>query len=234
MFAINPSLLTTTTTPPPPPPPPPPPTTGEVLWDSNVHLKTDCYHTVNDTHGSQDPDGKGVFMGASGSPRLHVDADGTFHLEADAGHGRVYIKARNYNARMEGELKFEDDAIRNTTLRLRSRHNEGGDCLNRFGGFGVTVERAEQLAETSTERCHNEHSNTVKNPLAKNIEVGQWIKFKYSCWSNADKSAINQKLEYDYNDGQGFKTVIEESFTEVEPHMMDEASFQEESYAWFA
>ena len=42
-----------------------------------------------------------------------------FILEADAGHGRVYIKARNYNARMEGELMFEDDAIRNTTLRLR-------------------------------------------------------------------------------------------------------------------
>ena len=169
-------------------------------------------------------------MAASGDPRLIVDADGTFHLEADAGHGRVYIKARNYNAMMTGELMFEDDAIRNTTLRLRSRHNMGGDCENRFGGFGVTVEREEQLAETSTERCHNEHSNTVKKPLEKDIEVGAWIKFKYSCWST-DQSKINQKLEYDYGDGQ-FKEVINESFTEVEPHMMDEASFAEESYAW--
>ena len=171
-------------------------------------------------------------MAASGSPRLIVDADGTFHLEADSGHGRVYIKAKNYNSRMEGELMFEDNAIRNTTLRLRSRHNMGGACENRFGGFGVTVERAEQLAETSTERCHNEHSNTVKKPLEKNIEVGAWIKFKYSCWSSADKKSINQKLEYDYNDGQGFKTVLDESFTSVEPHMMDEASFAQESYAW--
>ena len=215
----------------PPPPPPPPPPTGDVLWDSNIHLKTGQKYTITDTYGDQKPDGKGVFMAASGNPRVHVDADGVFHLEADAGHGRVYIKARNYNAKMTGELMFEDDAIRNTTLRLRSRHNEGGACENRFGGFGVTVERAEQLAETSTERCHNEHSNTVKNPLEKHIEVGQWIKFEYSCWSNADKSAINQKLQYDYGDGQ-FKTVIEESFTTVEPHMMDEASFNKESYAW--
>ena len=133
---------------------------------------------------------------------------------------------------MEGELMFEDNAIRNTTLRLRSRHNQGGACENRFGGFGVTVEKAEQLAETSTERCHNEHSNTVKNPLAKKIEQGKWLKFKYSCWSSADKKSINQKLEYDYNDGQGFATVVEETFSTVEPHMMDEASFQEESYAW--
>jgi predicted phosphodiesterase len=210
----------------------PPPPDGEVLWDSNVHLKTGQKYTITDTHGDQSPDGKGVFMAASGNPRLHVDADGTFHLEADSGHGRVYIKARNYNARMEGELMFEDNAIRNTTLRLRSRHGEGGACENRFGGFGVTVEREEQLAETSTERCHNEHSNTVKNPLEKHIEVGQWIKFKYSCFSSADKKAINQKLEYDYNDGQGFKTVIEEKFTSVEPHFMDEAKFNEESYAW--
>jgi len=206
--------------------------TGDVLWDSNIHLKTGQAYKITSTYGDQKPDGKGVFMAASGNPRLLVDADGTFHLEADAGHGRVYIKARNYNARMEGELMFEDNKIRNTTLRLRSRHNMGGDCLNRFGGFGVTVEREEQLAETSTERCHNEHSNTVKKPLAKHIEVGKWLKFKYSCWSSADKKSINQKLEYDYNDGQGFKTVLNESFTNVEPHMMDEAKMMEESYAW--
>ena len=99
------------------------PPTGDVLWDSNIHLKTGQAFKVTGTYGSQEPDGKGVFMAASGSPRLIVDADGTFHLEADAGHGRVYIKARNYNAMMEGELMFEDDVIRNTTLRLRSRHN---------------------------------------------------------------------------------------------------------------
>ena len=64
----------------PPPPPPPPPTGGEVLWDSNVHLKTGQAFTVDSTYGSQEPDGKGVFMAASGSPRLHVDADGVFHF----------------------------------------------------------------------------------------------------------------------------------------------------------
>ena len=142
----------------------PPPPTGDVLWDSNIHLKTGQKFTVTDTYGNQEPDGKGVFMAASGSPRLIVDADGTFHLEADAGHGRVYIKARNYNARMEGELMFEDSNIRNTTLRLRSRHNMGGSCENRFGGFGVTVERAEP-GETDafvfSERLLNEPGGRV-------------------------------------------------------------------------
>jgi hypothetical protein len=133
---------------------------------------------------------------------------------------------------MEGEVMFPDEAVRNTTWRLRSRHNEGGACENRFGGFGATHERAEQLAEFATEPCHNLHTNTMKKPLEKPIEVGKWIKFKYSVWSSEDKKTINQKTEYDYGGGQGFKTVLEASFTEVEPYMMDEAPFKERSYAW--
>ena len=213
-------------------PPPPPPPTGEVLWDSNVHLKTGQKYTITDTYGSQAPNGKGVFMAASGSPRIHVDADGTFHLEADGGHGRVYIKATNFNARWEGECMFEDANIRNTTWRLRSRHNAGGSCENRFGGFGATCEREEQLAEYATEPCHNIHENVVKKPLAKNLEIGKWFKFKYTVQNSPDNKEVLFKTEYDYNDGKGFVTVLEGKHPSPKPYYMDEAKFKEESYAW--
>ena len=81
-------------------------------------------------------------MAASGSPHVNVEPDGTFWLEADAGHGRMYIKAINFNSMMEGEINFPDsfDVVRNSTQRLRSRHQEGGSEGNNFGGCGQTIE----------------------------------------------------------------------------------------------
>lgn len=206
--------------------------TGDVLWDSNVHLKTGQRYTVTGKYGSQDVDGKGVFMAASGSPRLIVEPDGTFYLEADAGHGRVYIQAVNYNARMEGECMFPDSIVRNTTWRLRSRHNEGGDCSQRFGGFGATCERAEQLAEYATEPCHNIHENVVKKPLAKKLEVGKWFKFRYSVCNSADNKTVKFKTEYDYLDGNGWVTVLTGSHNSPKAYYMNEADFKKRSYAW--
>ena len=213
-----------------PDPDPDPTPSGEVLWDSNVHLKTGQAYTITDTHGSQSANGKGVFMAASGNPRLKVDADGTFHLEADAGHGRVYIKATNFNARMEGEVKIETDSIDNTTWRLRSRHGESGDCENRFGGFGATCER--NAAEYQTELCHNEHENSISKALTKPITVGQWFKFRYSCCNNANNTKVLFKTEYDYNDGNGFVVVATGEHASPKPYYMDEATFNQESYSW--
>ena len=213
-------------------PKPPAAPKEDVLWDSNVHLKTGKKYTITDTYGSQEPDGKGVFMAASGSPRVHVDIDGTFHLEADAGHGRMYILATNYNSRMEGEICFEDDAINNTTLRLRSRHNEGGGEGNNFGGFGATVERADQLAEYSTEPYHNLHENSIKKPLAIPHETGKWFKFKYSVCNDAQDKIVKFKTEYDYNDGKGFVLVLEGEHPEPKPYYMDKALYEKQSMAW--
>jgi hypothetical protein len=225
-----------TSVPPPPPTQPAPtkPTTtdGEVIWDSNVHLKTGKAYTVTDTYGDQKPNGKGIFMAASGSPRVHVEPDGVFHLEADAGHGRMYIKALNYNARMEGEVMFEDEAIRNTTWRLRSRHNEGDGEGNNFGGFGATCEMAEQLAEYATEPFHNVHENDIKKPLAKPMEVGKWLKFKYSVQDGPESKEVLFKTEYDYGDGKGWVTVLEGKHPSPKPYYVDKALYEKESYAW--
>ena len=237
----DPSFLNKPTgTPPPPPPPPtattapPPPTaTGEiVLWDSNVHLKTGKGYKITDTYGSQEPNGKGVFMAASGSPRVLVNPDGQFFLEADAGHGRMYIKATNYNARMEGEIMFVDEAIRNSTWRLRSRHNEGGGEGNNFGGFGATCEREEQLAEYATEPYHNVHENDIKKPLAKPIELNKWLKFKYSVQDSPDGKEVLFNTQYDYGDGKGWVTVLTGKHPNPKPYYMDKALYEKESYAW--
>ena len=214
-------------------PPPPPTNSGEsVLWDSNINLKTGQKYTITDTYGSQEPDGKGVFMAASGSPTVHVEPDGTFYLEADGGHGRMYIKAKNYNARMEGEIMFVDDAIRNSTWRLRSRHNEGGGEGNNFGGFGATCEFAEQLAEYATEPYHNVHENDIKKPLAKPMELNKWLKFKYTVQDSPDGKEVLFNTQYDYGDGKGFVTVLTGKHPNPKPYYMDKALYEKESYAW--
>src|SRR5215203_690529 len=147
----------TATTPPPPQTPPLPPA-DNVIWDSNVHLKTGKPFIVNDTLGDQKPNSKGLFMAASGSPRLLVDPDGTFHLEADPGHGRVYIRGTNFNARLEGDFMFEDSNVDNSTWRLRSRHNMPEPCENKFGGIGYSINR--DSVGHKTESCHNFHENS--------------------------------------------------------------------------
>ena len=207
-------------------------TDGEVIWDSNVHLKTGKKYTITDTYGDQKPDGKGVFMAASGSPRVHVEEDGLFYIEADAGHGRMYIKAKNYNARMEGEIMFVDEAIRNSTWRLRSRHNEGGGEGNNFGGFGATCEFAEQLAEYATEPYHNVHENDIKKPLTKPMELNKWLKFKYSVQDSPDGKKVLFKTDYDYGDGKGWVTVLEGEHPTPKPYYLDKKLYEQESMAW--
>ena len=208
------------------------PITGSTLWDSNRDGKWNNgkKRTVTDTEGSQSPNGKGLFMAASGNPRLIIDGDGVAHLEADGGRGRVYIKATNFNSMLSGEFMFETASIDNITLRLRSRRNEGGSCQNRFGGFGATVER--DAAEYQTESCRNERDNSIKKPLATKLQDKKWYGFKYSCSNSADNKTVNFKTEYDYHDGKGFITVGSGSHPKPHTHGMDEATFMKESYIW--
>lgn len=207
---------------------------GKVLWDSNIHLKTGQEYTIDGSHGNTGPDGKGIVMAASGNPQLNVHADGSFDLEADAGHGRAYIMAKNYNAVMEGEIMIDDDfsVVRNSTWRLRSRHQEGGDCSNRGGGFGATFEMEEQLAEYETESCHNLHENSIKKPLAKKVQKGQWIKFKYYCCNEPGDQSVAFKTLYDYGDGAGFVEVNKGRHPNPPSRLMDKALNEKNSYAW--
>jgi DNA-binding beta-propeller fold protein YncE len=209
--------------------------TGKVLWDSNIHMKVDKITTVKGTFGDQKIDGKGFYTAASGSPRCILYPDGKFELEADSGHGRIYVKAKNYNARLEGELMFVDSNLDNTTWKLRNRHGMGGDCQNRFGGVGGVLERGTAgsgAVETKIEKCHNEHESGQSGNLPKAVNAGQWIGFKYSVFDTPSKDGIVQQLEIDYKDGQGFKKVLDATFKNPPAYYVDKNKFMENSEFW--
>lgn len=186
---------------------------GTVLYDSN--------------NGWSD-----VETAASGNPQFDAGSDGVGRLSCDAGsHGRVYIGVKNYNAVMQGEFMYESgfSGNDNFSLRLRSRHQEGGDCTNRFGGFGASIHIDGEVG-FETESCHNEHENSISGELPFTPEEGKWYGFRYYCVDSADKSSVNFKLEMD--DGSGFQTVHTGSHPSPQPNYLDEASFQESSYIW--
>jgi hypothetical protein len=212
----------------------PPVPGGDVLWDSNIHGKWNNgqKRTVDDKEGDQSPDGKGFYTAASGNPRLIIDGDGMAHLEADAGHGRIYIKAKNYNARLEADFMFEDENIDNLSLKLRTRHQEGGDCKNRFGGFGASIDRTGTETGFKTEKCHNIHENSIDGNLPAPIQGKKWHRFAFSCYDSPDKKQVNMKMEIDYKDGQGFKTALTGKHSNPPADYIDEATFMKESYIW--
>lgn len=210
----------------------PAPMAGEVLWDSNRDGKWNngVKRIVKGTEGSQSPNGKGIFTAASGNPRLIIDGNGVAHLQADAGHGRIYVNATNYNSQLSGELMFEDDKIDNTTWKLRSRHGESGSCENRFGGVGAHLER--NSSGFKIEKCHNVHESGVDKPLPKPIPTGKWIGFRFTVYDTADKKGIFQSLDIDYKDGTGFKRVNSTVSQNPPAYYTNASLYNQQSYFW--
>ena len=220
----------TTVTTPTPLEPTTPSTNYTVIWDSNEDGNWDngVPRTVDDEEGDQSAGGGGFYMAASGDPRLIIDGDGVAHLEADAGHGRVYIKAINYNTRIEYDLKFEDTEVDSHSGKIRSRHQEGGSCENRFGGFGWSITRTSCGFET--ESCHNNHENSIDGTISPALVVGQWYRFRVEVYDNAAHTEVNFNMEIDR--GSGFQTLLTGKHTSPEDYYVDKASFTEESYIW--
>jgi hypothetical protein len=167
---------------------------------------------------------KGVTTAASGSPKWTAGSDGVGHLSCGAGHCRVYIAVKNYNARMEGEFMFESGAVDNISLRLRSRHQEGGACTNRFGGFGASITPGGEVG-FQTESCHNLHENSISGKTTP-IPKGTWHKFAYSCFDSPDKKSVNFILQIDG------KTVLTGKHPSPKPYYVDEALHMKNSYIW--
>lgn len=182
----------------------PPPPNGQVLYDSSKGWT-------------------GVTTAASGSPKWSASG-GVGRLSCGAGHCRVYIAVPNHNARMEGEFMFESGSVDNISLRLRSRHQEGGACENRFGGFGTAIHPDGEV-EFQTESCHNNHENSISGKVPP-IAQKTWHKFAYSCYDSPDKKSVNFKLELDG------KTVLTGKHPSPKPYFMDEALHKKKSYIW--
>jgi hypothetical protein len=166
----------------------------------------------------------GVTTAASGNPKWTTEAGGVGKLSCGSGHCRVYIAVKNHNARMEGEYMYTG-AVTNLSLRLRSRHQEGGSCENRFGGFGAAIQKSGEV-EFQTESCHNNHENSKSGQQSPAPVAGKWYKFAYSCWDSSDKKSVNFKLDING------KTVLTGNHPSPKPYFMDEALHNQKSYIW--
>ncbi len=186
-------------TPEPEPIPEPAPGGGTVLWDSNVDGKWNNgqARVIVKSEGGIGPNGKGIECRASGNPKLVIDGNGIAHLVSGSGEAQ------------------------DLSLKLRSRHNEEGDCANRFGGFGCSIDRTS--VGMKTESCHNNHENSAsKSGLS--IKNGEWHKASFSC--------------KDGSDGVDFECMIDgvskmkHSHKNPAPAYVDKAKFAENSYFW--
>lgn len=179
--------------------PTPEPATG-VLWDSNRDGKWNngIKRTVEDSEGSIKPDGKGVECRASGNPKLVIDGDGVAHLVTGSG-------------------ECED-----LSLKLRSRHNEDGDCAERFGGFGCSVDR--KSIGMKTESCHNNHENSKSASHGLSIKNNEWHKVRFEC-KDGD-NAVNFEC---FIDGD---SKLKHSHKNPAPAYVDKAKFAQNSYLW--
>jgi hypothetical protein len=206
------------------PPPPPPPPTGEVLYDSHrdSKLHDGQVRTIAKSEGAVTPNGLGIEMHASGNPRVQVNNDGTFSLLGDGGFPRFYGYVVNYDSTLEIECAFWNDGGQDLSLKVRSRHNEGGACENRFGGYGLAVDRAGWDAKR--EVCHNVHDESQSGKLPTNPKTKEYFTIKFTV-----KDQGNEVRQIGEINGQPFMNKVDSS---PKPYMVDKASFDKQSYFW--
>src|SRR6185503_6400408 len=208
-----------------PPPPPPPPPTGEVLYDSHIHSKLHDgnVRTIAKSEGAITPNGLGIEMHASGNPRVVVNADKTFSLLCDGGHGRFYGYVLNYDSTLEIEAAFWNEVGgQDLSLKTRSRHNEGGACENRFGGYGLSIDRSGYDAKR--EICHNIHDQSQAGKLPVTPKTGEYFTIRFTV-----KDQGNEVRQTGEMNGQQFMNKVDSS---PKPYMTDKASFAKQSYYW--
>lgn len=199
-------LITVTKTGELPAPPPPPPATT-LLYDSNIHGKWNDgrKRIVKSSEGNVGPDGKGLYMAASGNPELHIDGDGVAHLVSGSGaFGDVTDKTGG------------------------NRHQRGGSTKNRFGGVGNHIAKGE--VGFKIEKYHKKHEDGVEKSLAKSLQEDVWYKSRFTVTHNNGK--IQQKLEIDYNDGNGYVKVLKSEFSNPQDYYMDKELMLQHSEFW--
>ena len=210
-----------------------------ILYDSNVIGKWNQSPRVIKSgdydHLFRPPfcNGKGLAPHASGNPRFSINGQGVGTLQADAGHGRIYIDSVNYNAITDYFLRFNDNNIRNHTVQTQSRHQEGGANSNRFGGVNFEISREEMGASTKIELYHGTGANHIDGPnvrLPKPIAVGQWVQIKASTFPNQAQRTIFVRLQINY--GQGFINLLQHTYR-VPDYAVYAPMYLQKSYTWY-
>jgi hypothetical protein len=215
---------------PPEPEPEPPKPEENVLYDSTVHSKLhDGKVRIIEQEGSLKPGGLGVECRASGKPKCKVNEDKTFSLVTGAGHGRFYFYVLNYNATLEIECAFWNEAKgQDLSLKMRSRHNEGsggasgGAESNRFGGYGLSIDRAGWGAKR--EDYHNQHSQSESGKTPEKPETKKYFTIKFTV--KDEGKTVKQTAEYN---GKLFMTKVDKTPL---PYMVDKSLYEKQSYLW--
>jgi hypothetical protein len=216
---------------PPGPEPPEPTPDAKLLWDSSRdgHWDNNQKRTVTKSEGNIKPNGKGIEMRASGKPQLEIQGDGSANLVCQPGHGRFYFFATNFNSQLELEFALSKETD-NLSLKLRSRHQEGGSPENRFGGYGCSI--AIDEVGMKKELYHNVHSNSKSRSLSPRLRTDTWYGVRFSIRNSDDNSKVLYQCDLDYKDGKGFVSVLSHADPKPEAYAMDKASFDKQSYGW--
>jgi F5/8 type C domain len=182
------------------------PPTG-VLWDSNVDGKWNngTMRTITTKQNGQQPCDKSIFVAASGNPKLVIDGNGIAHLVGGSG------------------------GVDNLSLKLRSRHQAGGEPENRAGGEGIAITNSSFSCQR--ENYHNVHDTIKNGSLPKSFTDNKWFKIKFSC---KDESAgkIRLKASIDYLDGQGYKEFMNVVDSGAPDYFFNKNMFKALSWFW--
>jgi hypothetical protein len=212
-----------TGTPPPPPPPQQQPVAGgQVIWTS----KGIWDNGKDRTFTSTDPDDPRSQMRAGENRSCHVDGKGTAYFSG--ARGRMYWYATNYDFIMQFDMVW-NDTVENIGLRGRSRHNEGGDCDNAFGGYGANFHKAEMdfKSEDSHSAGGGIGSENFKYP--KPFEAGKPYGIKFQLKSDPNPHML---FWIDYKDGKDFIKVGDYTDQKPLPCRINRKAFEEISYLW--
>lgn len=203
---------------------------SDVLYDSTINSKLhDGKVRIVDKEGSITPNGLGVECRASGKPKAVVNEDNTFSLVCGAGHGRFYFYVLNYDATLEIEAAFWNEGKgQDLSLKMRSRHNEGsggatgGSEENRFGGYGLSIDRAGWGAKR--EDFHNQHSQSESGKTPEKIETKKYFKIEFTVKDDGKEVKQTAKMN-----GKDFMSKVDKA---PKPYMLDKSLYEKQSYLW--
>lgn len=186
--------------------------------------------TVKDKEGDIKANGKGVYTAASGNPELEILGDGVAILRTKGGgnYGRIYICATNINSILQLSFKFISN-VKNLSLKLRSRHQEGGSSTHKAGGEGFAISAGDW--DSKRENYHNDHKKNGSGKLSSKIENGKWYTTKFTC-KDEGKDKIRLMGEIDYNNGKGFVKEMDLVDSGVPACFFDKSLLKENSYFW--
>lgn len=195
-----------------------PPIAGGTIWTSSKWGNGKSRSISS--HQQKDPYDSSLYIAAGSGRKGTFPGDGTARLQGD--QSRFYLLARNYNSAIFMDARASS-GLSNLSLKLRSRHGEGGSCENRFGGYGVAFHFDANDVESKRENCHNIHE-TIGNCKPGKLNYNQTYNLGMTCQDNGRSVVMGA-----YINGRRVCQFIDKS---PKPYMQNKSSFGNRSYAW--